>query len=176
MSDPFGASPDSERNHLHLSHFKTMTTESSSSTAIQTTTSDPALQAPNVSETDSTDKTSTNAFSSKYKILSEIGHGAQGRIYTAQRLSDGKIVVVKQLNINSIKTWKEYELFHREAKVLETLNIPGVAKFYEGIECLDDDPPCSYIVQEYIDGVSLQQLIKNAHRFSVENVYPRFFR
>ncbi|MBO4351100.1 MAG: serine/threonine protein kinase [Proteobacteria bacterium] len=134
-------------------------------------TPNPIPQAPSPSETEMVKKPGANAFTSKYQIIREIGHGAQGRIYTARRLADDITVVVKQLNINSIKTWKEYELFHREAKVLEELNIPGVAKFYEGIECLDDDPPCSYIVQEYIDGVSLQQLLNDAHRFSVDNVY-----
>ena len=107
----------------------------------------------------------------KYRFLNEIGHGAQGKIYRALRLSDETVVVIKQLNINSIKTWKEYELFHRESEVLKTLNIPGVARFFDAIECLEDDPPCSYIVQEYIEGASLQTMINASHRFKVDDVY-----
>ena len=106
-----------------------------------------------------------------YEFIDEIGHGSQGKIYRAKRLSDNKIVVIKQLNINSIKNWKEYELFHREADILQTLNFKGVARFYDAIDCLDDDPPCSYIVQEFIPGISLQKMLDNGHRFKVDDVY-----
>ena len=103
----------------------------------------------------------------KYRFIKEIGHGAQGKIFLAIRVFDNLKVVIKQLNISSIKTWKEYELFQRESNVLQNLNIPGVAKFYEGLECLDDDPPCSYIVQEYIEGASLQKIIDDGHMTSL---------
>ena len=108
---------------------------------------------------------------SKYIFLNEIGHGTQAKVFQALRISDQKPVAIKQLNIHSVKSWKEYELFDREAQTLESLNIPGVAKFYEAIECLDDEVPCSYIVQEFIEGVSLANLIKNQHRFRVVEVY-----
>ena len=107
----------------------------------------------------------------KYRFVEEIGHGAQGRIFKAIRLADNKTVVIKQLNVSSIKTWKEYELFHREAEVLASLKIKGVAAFYDAIDCLDDEPPCSYIVQEYIEGVSLKKMLDDGHRFKVKTVY-----
>ena len=107
----------------------------------------------------------------KYIFITELGHGAQAKIYSALRLSDQQSVVIKQLNIGSVKTWKEYDLFQREAKVLESIHISGVAQFYDAIDCLEDDPPCSYIVQEYIAGASLAQMIKAGHRFKVDDVY-----
>ena len=33
------------------------------------------------------------------------------------------------------------------------------------IECLEDKPPCSYIIQEYIDGIPLSQMLKDGYRF-----------
>ena len=107
----------------------------------------------------------------RYRFVKVIGQGAQARIYLAERLSDNTRVAIKQLNIGSVKNWKAYDLFHREAEVLSKLNIKGVAKFYEAVECLEDDPPCSYIVQEYIEGTSLNQLLKKGHRFEVREVY-----
>ncbi len=106
-----------------------------------------------------------------YHFERVIGYGSQAKVYLATRLSDQKKVVAKQLNIGSVKTWKSYELFHREADILASLNIEGVAHFYDAIDCLDDDPPCSYIVQEYIPGQSLAELIKAGHRFQVNDVY-----
>ena len=106
-----------------------------------------------------------------YRFVDLIGHGAQANIYLAERLSDHTKVAIKQLNIGSVKNWKAYDLFHREADVLSKLHINGVAKFYEAIDCLEDEPPCSYIVQEYIEGTSLGNLLKKGHRFEVREVY-----
>ena len=53
----------------------------------------------------------------RYRFIKALGEGAQGKVFLAQRLLDGKQVAIKQLRIDSIKTWKEYTLFHREAEV-----------------------------------------------------------
>ncbi|MBO4349989.1 MAG: protein kinase, partial [Proteobacteria bacterium] len=106
-----------------------------------------------------------------YSILREIGHGTQGRVFLAERESDHTYVAIKRLDIESVKNWKEYELFHREVQVLEKLNIDGVAKFWDAIECLDADPPCSYLVQEYIPGRSLNEMLRAGHHFSLDRVY-----
>ena len=117
------------------------------------------------------DVVTPKSISDRYVFIEEIGHGAQGRIYKSVRLSDNQIVVIKQLNVSSVKTWKEYELFKREGKVLKSLDIPGVAHFYDAIECLDEDPAYSYIVQEFIPGASLKTMIDAGHRFKMDDVY-----
>ncbi len=106
-----------------------------------------------------------------YTFIRELGHGSQGDVWLAERKTDKQKVAVKRLNIESIKNWKEYELFKRESSVLATLNIDGVAKFYEAIDRLEDKPPCSYIVQEYIDGRTLAETIRSGQRFSVNRIY-----
>ena len=106
-----------------------------------------------------------------YAFIREIGHGGQAKVYLARRLKDNKLVSVKQLNIDSVKAWKEYELFHREAEVLSHLNVQGVARFYDAIECLEDRPACSYIIQEFVEGASLAKMIKDGHRFTTSEVY-----
>ncbi len=111
------------------------------------------------------------ALQNHYLFLKELGHGAQAKIFLALRLEDQQTVTIKQLNIGSVKTWKEYDLFQREAKVLETIKVPGVARFYEAIDCLEANPPASYIVQEFIEGASLAQMLKSGHRFKVSEIY-----
>ena len=106
-----------------------------------------------------------------YRMIREIGHGTQGKVYLAERMSDHEQVAIKKLNIESVKNWKEYELFHREVQTLEKLNINGVAHFWEAIECLDSNPPCSYLIQEYIPGKSLNEMLRLGHRFSLDRVY-----
>ena len=107
----------------------------------------------------------------RYNFIRELGSGAQAKVYLAKRLSDGQMTAIKQLRIDSIKNWKEYTLFHREAEVLSTLDIPGVVKLYDAYDSLEEEPPCSYIIQEYIDGPTLKEVLKSGYRFSVSQVY-----
>ncbi len=102
-----------------------------------------------------------------YTPIKKLGHGSQGDVFLARRDSDGIEVAIKRLNIESVKTWKTYELFHREAEVLSTLNIDGIAKFYEAVDMPEDDPPRAYIVQEFIQGTTLGAFIHQGHRFSL---------
>ncbi|MBR4986531.1 MAG: serine/threonine protein kinase [Proteobacteria bacterium] len=107
----------------------------------------------------------------RYRFICELGAGAQGHVFKAECLSTGKLVAIKQLRIDSIKTWKEYTLFHREADVLATLDMPGIVKLHEACDCLDVNPPCSYIVQEYIEGSTLKAILKSGYRFSIAQIY-----
>ncbi|MBQ8037621.1 MAG: serine/threonine protein kinase, partial [Proteobacteria bacterium] len=107
----------------------------------------------------------------RYTFIRELGSGAQAKVFLAKRLSDGQMTAIKQLRIDSIKNWKEYTLFHREAEVLSTLDIPGVVKLYDAYDSLEEEPPCSYIIQEYVDGPTLKEVLKSGYRFSVSQVY-----
>ncbi|MBQ8035613.1 MAG: serine/threonine protein kinase [Proteobacteria bacterium] len=107
----------------------------------------------------------------KYTFVTKLGEGTQGKVYLAKRKSDGQKVAIKQLQIDSVKNWKEYTLFHREADMLAKLNMTGVAKFYEACEFLDANPPCSYIVQEYIEGPTIKEILSTGTRLSLDRVY-----
>lgn len=109
--------------------------------------------------------------SHRYTLLDKLGTGAQGNVYKALRKSDAKIVAIKKLRIDSVNTWKEYDLFHREADVLASISEHGVAEFYEAIECLNTDKPAAYIVQELIEGRSLQHMLKAGFRFTVSRIF-----
>ena len=107
----------------------------------------------------------------RYTFTRFLGRGTQGSVYAAERKSDGMPVAIKVLQINSIQNWKEYELFWREAETLQSLDIPGVATFYEAIEKLDEDQPHAYLVQQLIRGKTLADTIKSGVRFSIQNVF-----
>ena len=107
----------------------------------------------------------------RYTFTRELGYGGHSKVFLSRRLSDNKLAAVKQLRIDSVKNWKEYTLFHREAEVLSTLDIPGIAKLYEAFDSLEEDPPCSYIIQEYIDGPTLKEVLSSGYRFSMSQIY-----
>ena len=51
--------------------------------------------------------------------------------------------------------------------------IDGIAKFYEAVDHLDADTPYSYILQEYIPGKTLTQMLKSSHRFTLIKSFQR---
>ncbi len=107
----------------------------------------------------------------RYEYIGFLGQGAQGKVYLARRIADDQTVAIKELKIDSVKNWKEYELFRREADVLKNLKIDGVARFYEAPEYLDVEEPCAYIVQEYIEASSLEVMMKSGFRFSLGRIF-----
>ena len=107
---------------------------------------------------------------SRYQVIKELGHGAQGTVYLAINVVDQSFVAIKVLKIQSVKNWKQYDLFHREADVLSRLNIDGVAKLREACEFLDEAVPVALIVQDYIEGDSLQSFIAKGHRFRFSQI------
>ncbi len=104
----------------------------------------------------------------EYHFIRRLGKGTQGSVFLAQK-GDRK-VAIKQLNIASVKDWKQYDLFHREADTLRRLDIPGIAKLIEVREFLDIPEPRAFIVQEYIEGSPLQEFIAQGHRFQIGQI------
>ena len=107
----------------------------------------------------------------KYTFTRLIGEGSQGQVYEAIRNADHKQVAIKVLNINSIQNWKAYDLFWREVDVLKSLNIKGVAEFYDAIEELNPSEPHAYLIQQYIHGKTLSDMIHSGYRFSVQDIF-----
>jgi len=106
-----------------------------------------------------------------YRFIEHIGQGAQANVYKALRFSDNQFVAVKQLRIDSVANWKEYDLFNREADVLAKLRMKGVAQFYEAVEQLSGDKPSAFIIQQYIRGRALSEMMKSGYRFTVNAIF-----
>ena len=104
----------------------------------------------NTSATD--DASAFDYNSDRYTFVQLLGKGSQGKVYEAIRKSDQTHVAIKGVTISSIQNWKAYDLFWREVEVLKSLNIEGVAKFYDAFENLDPAAPHAYLVQQYIHG------------------------
>ena len=90
----------------------------------------------------------------KYKIVSEIARGGMGIVYKAIHPSLKRHVIIKKLSIrgnNSIK-----ERFKREAQILLDLNNPNIVHLFDYFT----EGPYHYIVLEFVDGMSLDKLLK----------------
>lgn len=109
--------------------------------------------------------------SEKYTPISVLGRGAQGTVFLAQSNQTGQKVAIKQLVIDSVSAWKTYDLFHREVDTLSKLDMPGIARFYDAAEHLSGDHPGACIVQEYIEGRTLAEMMKSGHCFSLSRIF-----
>ncbi|KAF8057149.1 VTC4 [Scenedesmus sp. PABB004] len=91
----------------------------------------------------------------EYKIQDEIGSGGFGRVCRARRLTDGKVVVVKEIKTTSLSA-KQKSATMDEVEVLAKLNHPNIVKYHD---CFMDDVYIN-IVMEYCNGGDLSGLLK----------------
>jgi serine/threonine protein kinase len=93
----------------------------------------------------------------RYRLGPRLGKGSQGEIYLARdekaKGADAREVIVKRLTPRG--TWKSFELFEREAKVLSQLRHAGVPRHLATIE----EPPGTFnLVMQRAPGDNLRDL------------------
>ncbi|MDJ0578887.1 serine/threonine-protein kinase [Crocosphaera sp.] len=82
-------------------------------------------------------------------------------------------VTVKLLAFNPQLSWEQFKLFEREAKVLQGLEhpfIPCYRNYFELSEEQGNGVPWFGLVEDYIPGKSLQELLENGERFSEKEI------
>ncbi|MBE9217009.1 serine/threonine protein kinase [Plectonema cf. radiosum LEGE 06105] len=112
----------------------------------------------------------------RYQLQKKLGQNSSRQTWLAISLISQQQVVLKLLTLNPQIQWEEHKLFEREGEVLKKLNHPRIPK-YQDYFIIDNLPgsrfPWFILVQSYIDGVSLQELLNQGQRFSesqVENI------
>jgi serine/threonine protein kinase len=92
----------------------------------------------------------------RYKVESELPHGAMGKVYLAHHLElPGKFVVIKVLPQTSTNDPDAVRRFKQEVQALALIDHPGVVTVFGAGE--REGKP--YIVMEYIDGPTLRSEI-----------------
>lgn len=109
-----------------------------------------------------------------YQLQQKLGRTAAGRqTWLATDLQSHEQVTVKLLAFSPEMQWEEFKLFEREAQVLQALNHPRIPR-YRDYFSLDKEAglqlPWFGLVQDYIPGDSLQELLDKNKRFSEEQV------
>ncbi|MCL5036873.1 MAG: HEAT repeat domain-containing protein [Chloroflexi bacterium] len=98
----------------------------------------------------------------RYRILSVLGKGGMGAVYLCEDVnSPGSRWAVKELQPAPFMEPGEQEscriMFYREAEFLEKLSHPSIPKFKEHFT----QDGRSYLVMEYIQGKTLEEILKN---------------
>ncbi len=96
----------------------------------------------------------------KYKIVSLVAKGGMGAVYKAVHPTLKRHVIIKKLTIRGNATM--VERFKREAQILMDLDDPRVVHLFDYFK----EGTSHYIVLEFVDGMSLDALIKKRRYLS----------
>jgi serine/threonine-protein kinase len=99
-------------------------------------------------------------FVGSYQILRTLGRGGMGTTYlvwnqTKDERGAPLLLVLKEMNADMAQIAKARELFEREARVLKSLNHPGIPKYYDFFV----ENSQKYLVMELIHGQNLEQMV-----------------
>ena len=100
----------------------------------------------------------------QYKVLEQIGAGGMGVIFLAEHMSLRRRVAIKVLPGEKAADPESLERFYREARVVAALDHPNIVRAYD----VSRSGSIHYIVMEYIDGESLEQLVRRKGTLAVE--------
>jgi serine/threonine protein kinase len=105
----------------------------------------------------------------RYQLQSLLGNNGIRQTWLALDLQapdvQKKQVVVKILAFGGAVQWDDLKLFEREAQILQQLNHPRIPKYVDYF-CIDDQTLWFGLVQEYIPGESLKELLVLGKRFT----------
>jgi serine/threonine protein kinase len=92
----------------------------------------------------------------KYKVLERLGVGGMGSVYLCEHKLMRRRVAVKVLPTAKSNDPASLERFFREARAVAALDHPNIVRAYD----IDQDVNLHFLVMEYVDGASLQEMVK----------------
>jgi eukaryotic-like serine/threonine-protein kinase len=102
----------------------------------------------------------------KYKVLERLGSGGMGSVYLCEHLFMRRRVAVKVLPTAKAEDPSALERFYREARAVAALDHPNIVRAYD----IDQDDKLHFLVMEYIDGASLQEIVKRHGAMEIRRV------
>lgn len=99
----------------------------------------------------------------RYQVIDQLGQGGMGIVVKASHQELDKLVAIKVLNSNLLVDETSLRRFEIEAKAGSQLSHPSLVSIFDyGVT--DDGSP--YLVMEYIEGRSLQEILAEAGKLS----------
>ncbi len=102
----------------------------------------------------------------RYELVGKLGHGASGFTWRARELREDREVAIKELSFRRLTDMKSFDLFQREAQVLEGLSHPGIPAYYDDTSLESDGQVSFFLIQELIDG----EVLRPGNRWSEREI------
>src|SRR5262249_48623525 len=99
----------------------------------------------------------------KYKVLERLGSGGMGQVFLCEHKLMRRRVAVKVLPTAKATDPSSLERFYREARAVAALDHPNIVRAYD----IDQDDNLHFLVMEYVDGSSLQEMVRKTGAMDV---------
>ncbi len=105
--------------------------------------------------------TTPELLSGRYELGEILGFGGMSEVHLARDTRLHRDVAVKVLRADLARDPSFYLRFRREAQNAAALNHPAIVAVYDTGEAETTSGPLPYIVMEYVDGVTLRDIVHN---------------
>jgi serine/threonine protein kinase len=105
--------------------------------------------------------TTPQHLSDRYELGEILGFGGMSEVHLARDVRLHRDVAVKVLRADLARDPSFYLRFRREAQNAAALNHPAIVAVYDTGEAETATGPLPYIVMEYVDGVTLRDIVHN---------------
>jgi serine/threonine protein kinase len=102
----------------------------------------------------------------KYRLLDRIGMGGMGQVFLAEHAAMKRRVAIKVLPPDRAKNEFATKRFLREARATGQLDHPNIVKAFD----VDTDGDIHFLVLEYVEGASFQDLVARSGALAPERV------
>jgi serine/threonine-protein kinase len=99
-------------------------------------------------------------FLGKYRLLSLLGKGGMSSVYLAEHVLMRRRCALKVLPTKRVTDSSYLARFHREAQAVASLDHPNIVRAYDVDHQVDRDNEIHFLVMEYVEGYSLQELVQ----------------
>lgn len=103
--------------------------------------------------------TTPHHLSDRYELGEILGFGGMSEVHLARDQRLHRDVAVKVLRADLARDPSFYLRFRREAQNAAALNHPAIVAVYDTGEAVTPSGPLPYIVMEYVDGVTLRDIV-----------------
>ncbi|MDR1209333.1 MAG: Stk1 family PASTA domain-containing Ser/Thr kinase [Clostridiales bacterium] len=104
--------------------------------------------------------------SNTYEIIEKIGSGGMSIVYKAKHIKLNRYVTLKVMREEHMSDDEFLERFRIEARAVASLSHPNIVGVYDVVT----DGRVNYIVMEYVDGLTLKNLIAKRAPFSNDEI------
>ena len=102
----------------------------------------------------------SNLLRGRYEKGQLLGEGGQGKTFAGYDRRDERRVAIKEMSLDLVENWKAIELFERESQTLQALEHEAIPSYVDAFHIGDGDGAVRfYLVQQYVEGESLQDRI-----------------